>query len=319
LESSSRKIAVIGSGAVGGFYGGLLSKSGCDVSFLIHSQFESVKESGLFIESIWGDFNLPQAKYVSSSKDFDTEIDIILIALKSTENKQLTELLRPFQNSRKKLKIILIQNGIGQEKIIHELLPQAKVFGGLAFLCSIKKSANTIQHIDYGDLTLAESSADETALGIGSELQDLGKLFQEAGITITLEEDLILARWKKLVWNIPFNGLSVLLQSQTNELVENSSSLELIRELMLEVQKAALSEGRIIPNSFLEDRLQKTFSMKPYPTSMKLDYDQGRSMELDAIYRSVLQRAESFNLNLPNIMFLLYSLEYLEKYRNDKK
>lgn len=313
MESSSRKIAVIGSGAVGGFYGGLLAKSGCNVSFLIHSHFESVKRSGLSVESIWGDFNLPQAKYVSSSKDFYPEIDTILIALKSTENKQLTELLRPFQNSRKKLKIILIQNGIGQEKIIHELLPHAKVFGGLAFLCSIKKSAHTIQHIDYGDLTLAESSADEAALGIGSELQDIGKLFQEAGITITLEEDLIIARWKKLVWNIPFNGLSVLLNAQTDQLVQNQNSLSLVQELMAEVQLAAKAEGRIIPTSFLEDRLQKTFSMKPYPTSMKLDFENGRVMELEAIYNEALRRSKLKGTILPKISFLYQSLLYLNR------
>lgn len=343
MSIHKRKIAVIGSGAVGGFYGSLLAKSGCEVSFLIHSDFQNISKQGLKIESIWGDFgvlplskgrvnqdkisnpnskNSCQAYFVNDSKDFDSDVNTILICLKSTENKQLAYLLQAFQDisHQKKLQIVLIQNGIGQELFIHELLPFAKVFAGLAFLCSVKKSPHCIQHIDYGELTLAESQPDQTACGIGSELKDLGNLFQKAGIPVNLEDDLILARWKKLFWNIPFNGLSVLLNAETDQIVQNQDSLTLVRDLMAEVQLAAKAEGRLIPTSFLEDRVKRTFSMKPYPTSMKLDYENGRAMELDAIYRSVLKRAQSSNTSLPNIKFLLHALEYLEKNKfSDKK
>lgn len=343
MSIHKHKIAVIGSGAVGGFYGSLLAKSGCEVSFLIHSDFENISKQGLKIESIWGDFgvlpysketinndkifnpnsiNSCQAYFVNDSKNFNSNIDTILIALKSTENLSLASLLKPFESIsiQKKLQIVLIQNGIGQELLIHELLPFAKVYAGLAFLCSVKKSPNCIQHMDYGDLTLAESSKEEAACGVGAELQTLGKLFQKAGIPITLEDDLVLARWKKLVWNIPFNGLSVLLNAETDRMVQNQDSLTLVRDLMAEVQLAAKAEGKLIPTSFLDDRVNKTFSMKPYPTSMKLDYENGRKMELDGIYRSVLERAQSSHTSLPNIKFLFHALEYLEKNKStDKK
>lgn len=317
MSHSIRKIAVIGTGAVGGLYGALLAKSGLDVSFVMRSGLEHCRKFGFQIRSIWGDFTSQNISYLSSTKEISDDTDLILIAIKSTENFNLTSILNPLHN--KKISILLIQNGISQELLLHALLPHAKIFGGLAFLCSVKLGPGRIHHLDYGDLTIAESQKNEKSMGISEELLAIEKIFKSAQVPIQLEEDLILARWKKLVWNIPFNGLSVLLNAKTNELMEKKSSLQLIRGLMEEVQTAAKMEGKKIEEDFLEERIRRTALMKPYPTSMKLDYENGRRMELNSIYHSVFQRAKNSNCSLPRIQFLANALEYLEEMNLGKK
>ena len=92
---------------------------------------------------------------------------------------------------------------------------------------------------------------------------------------IQLHEDLFLARWQKLICNIPFNGLSVISDSAIEELIANADVLTSIEQLMTEIITAASAYGRYIPNLYIQKRLQQTATMKHYQTSMKVDYDLG--------------------------------------------
>jgi 2-dehydropantoate 2-reductase len=325
------KFSVIGTGAVGGFYGGLLAASGNEVHFLVRSDYETCRTEGLRVFSPLGNFRIypfdtidSEAKYrahfTNDPKLLPTDSDCVIVAIKSTENESLPALLQNFKG--KNATVLLIQNGLGQENHIHVQLPTAnKVLGGLAFLCSVKEAPGVIRHIDYGDLTLAESIVGQKPADIDIELERIGKAFRKAKISVTIESDLILARWQKLIWNIPFNGLSVLLNATTDEIVTSPHSLALVRELMKEVQLAAASDGKTITDAFIEERIQRTFHMKPYAPSMKLDFDQGRPMELEAIYRDPILRAEINGAEVPKIKFLYQALAFLDQrnsYPNSK-
>ncbi len=115
--------------------------------------------------------------------------------------------------------------------------------------------------------------------------------FQKAGIPTELSPDLLLTRWQKLVWNIPFNGLSVVLNATTAQMMADSSLLELIWQIMQEVARTAVGCDRTIPPSYLEERLEHTKNMRPYLTSMKLDYGHHRPLELEAIFHNPIQMA----------------------------
>ncbi|MCC5813610.1 MAG: 2-dehydropantoate 2-reductase [Leptospira sp.] len=319
------KISIIGTGAVGGFYGSILAASGNEVHFLVRSDYEHCRQYGLKLTSPMGDLQVyphdvekEDAKYKAyfwnDPQDLPVDSDFIIIAIKATENEKLPFLLQSFKN--KNATILLIQNGLGQENHIHVQLPMAnRVFGGLAFLCSVKEAPGHIHHIDYGDLTIAESIPGGSPAEIDMEIEKLGKAFRNARISVTIESDLLLARWQKLIWNIPFNGLSVILNASTEEIITHPNSLNLVRDIMKEVQKVAASENKSISDAFIEERIQRTFKMKPYTPSMKLDYDNKRPMELEAIYLDPLLRAEIKGIKIPKIQTLYQQLSYLE-YRN---
>jgi 2-dehydropantoate 2-reductase len=316
------KISIIGTGAVGGFYGSLLATSGNEVHFLMRSDYEFCKINGLRLTSPLGDLHILPAEDVLDPKkhyayfhkdpgDLPQDSDFVIVSIKATENENLATLLNNFKETSPS--ILLIQNGLGQENHIHIQLPNAnRIFGGLAFLCSVKDSPGHIHHIDYGDLTIAESIVGDMAAELDQEIEKLGKAFRNARISVTLESDLTLARWQKLVWNIPFNGLSVLLDATTEEIVSHPNSLALVRDIMKEVQLAAGCDERIISDAFIEERIQRTFHMKPYKTSMKVDYDHKKPMELEAIYLDPIMRAELHDRKLPRIQSLYQELSFLE-------
>lgn len=317
------KISVIGTGAVGGFYGSLLAASGNEVHFLVRSDYEHCREHGLHLRSPLGDIHIypwdtevegarHRAHFTNDPNQLPVNSDLVIVAIKSTENDSLPLLLKNFKN--KNATILLLQNGIGQENHVHVQLPYAhRVFGGLAFLCSVKEGPGLIHHIDYGDLMIAESIVGDYPAEIDTVIEHIGKAFRNAKISVTIESDLLLARWQKLVWNIPFNGLSVVLDATTDEIVHHPQSLALVREIMKEVQIGAACNGRTISDAFIEERIQRTFSMKPYKPSMKVDYDLKRPMELEAIYLDPLLRAELQGKKLPKIQTLYQQLSFLEQ------
>ena len=312
--SKNRTYAILGTGALGGFYGAKLQKAGFEVHFLVRSDYESVKHNGLFVESVNGDFTLPRVKAYCGVTNMPA-CDVAIVALKTTQNHVLPQILLPIlkENSM----VLVLQNGLDIEEEIAAILGKRKigehkVIGGLCFLCSNKVGDGHIRHLAYGKITLGEYTNSPNPSGITNGMQNIAADFESAGIPIELAPDLLLARWKKLVWNIPYNGLSVVLDATTEELMTNANSLELVKELMHEVVVGAKSAGRDIPLSFIETMLEHTRNMHPYRTSMKIDYDEKRPLELAAIFANPLQKALSQGINLPQIRCLYQQLQFLD-------
>ena len=127
-----------------------------------------------------------------------------------------------------------------------------------------------------------------------------------------MSEDLLLSRWKKLVWNIPYNGLSVVLDARTDELMANPDTLALGEEIMAEVIAGAKSCDRIIPNDFIQSMLEYTHKMKPYRTSMKIDCDESRPLEVEAILGNPLRVAQRAGIHLPQVSVLYRMLKFVD-------
>ncbi|MBD2299868.1 putative 2-dehydropantoate 2-reductase [Nostoc sp. FACHB-190] len=304
-----RKYAIIGTGALGGFYGAKLQKAGLDVHFLLKSDYEHVNQHGLIIESKDGDFTLPQ---VNAYNDADKmpPCDVVIVALKTTQNYLLPKLLPPVIKNNGV--VLVLQNGLDIELEISQIVSNVNIIGGLCFLCSNKVGQGHIRHVDYGQIVLGEYSHNYESAGITNIMQQIANDFQNAGIAIELTKDLLLARWQKLVWNIPYNGLSVVLNARTDELMADPYTRQLVEQLMYEVAAGAKSTGRIIADSFIQKMLDYTVKMKPYRTSMKIDYDEQRPLEVEAIIGNSLRKAQAAGVFLPQINCLYNQLKFLD-------
>ncbi|MEJ1932149.1 putative 2-dehydropantoate 2-reductase [Nostoc sp. NIES-2111] len=304
------KYAILGTGALGGYYGAKLQKAGLDVHFLLKSDFEQVSQHGLIVESKDGDFTLPQVNAYNDVAKMP-KCDVVVVALKTTQNYLLPKLLPSVVKDGGV--VLVLQNGLGVEEEITKIVEKVHVIGGLCFLCSNKVGAGHIRHLDYGHITLGEYIEGYAATGITDRMQQIGNDFQAAGIEIELSTDLLLGRWKKLMWNIPYNGLSVVLNARTDELMADTYTRTLVEQLMREVQAGANSMGRTIPDSFMQTMLDYTVKMKPYRTSMKIDYDECRPLEVDAIVGNPLHKAQALGVNLPQISCLYHQLKFLDR------
>ena len=304
-----RTYAILGTGALGGFYGAKLQKSGLEVHYLLKSDYQQVSENGLIIESKDGDFTLSQVN-AYNNVDKMPQCDVVIVSLKTTQNQLLPDLLPPIVKDDGV--VLVLQNGLGIEAEIAEIVSNVHVIGGLCFLCSNKVAPGHIHHLDYGQITLGEYTSNYQSTGITKKMQEVTADFENAAISIELLEDLLLGRWKKLVWNIPYNGLSVILDGRTDELMTDIYTRQLVESLMWEVVAGAKSTSRIIPESFIQTMLDYTVKMKPYRTSMKIDFDEKRPLELEAIFGNPLRKAELAGVNLRQILCLYQQLKFLD-------
>ncbi|MBD2310169.1 putative 2-dehydropantoate 2-reductase [Desertifilum sp. FACHB-1129] len=306
---SSRRYAILGTGALGGFYGARLQKAGLDVHFLLHRDYDWVRHSGLVVESPEGNFSLPQVNAYADVQAMPP-CDVVVVALKTTQNHLLPQLLPPLLHEHNW--VLVLQNGLGIEPEVAKIVGGDRVMGGLCFICSNKVGPGHIRHLDYSAITLGDYAPNYHPCGITERMQQVKQDFEQANIPIQLSEDLLLARWQKLVWNIPFNGLSVVLDATTTEMMASPPIRTLATELMQEVVAGAKACHKALPDDAIAKMLDNTAKMKPYKTSMKLDYEAGNPLEIEAIFGNPLRLATQAGASLPRMTLLYQQLQFLE-------
>ena len=302
---------VIGTGALGGFYGGRLAKSGQEVHFLLHSDYEYVKENGLQVDSCDGSFHLPQINAYGAASDMP-KCDVVVIGLKTVNNHLLPELLPPLL--KEDTLVVLIQNGIGVEEDVQKMFPEVQLAAGLAFICSAKTEPGRVNHQCYGYINIGNYSCKQQ-----EKIDEVVDDFRKAGVDAN-EVEYLEARWKKAVWNMPFNGMTVALNTQTDILLQHPSTLQLIKDQMMEVIEAAQACGvKNIDESFAEKMIYNTVHMTPYSPIMKLDFDFKRPMEINYLYTRPIEKAREAGYQMRKLEMLEQELRFLESKRLERK
>jgi 2-dehydropantoate 2-reductase len=306
---AERSYAIIGTGALGGYYGARLHHAGVDVHFLLHTDYAHVRDHGLHVISKEGDFSIPHPQIYAAARDLP-RCDVAAVCLKTTQNGLLPELLPP--SVKRDGIILMMQNGLGIEADAAVVLPRHTILGGLAFLCSNKVGPGDIHHLDYGAVRIGEHRSDGRAAGITPPMLAVSSDFKRAGVPTILEDDLVLARWKKLVWNVAYNGMCVIERCTTDALMADRLKRERCEAIMREVLAIAAAQGRRIHPSFVEAMLADTAMMAPYKPSMLLDHERGLALELEAIYHRPLAAAEAAGIDCPEIRALYERLSRLD-------
>jgi 2-dehydropantoate 2-reductase len=311
--SKSLRYCVIGAGALGGLYGGMLANAGREVHFLLNSDYEEAKTNGWRVESTRGDFLLPPEQ-LHLHRDARTlpPCDVTIVGLKTTRNSLLAELL-PYPTSGGGV-VLCLQNGLHSEADSVAVVGTDRVLGGCCFLCSNKVGPAHIRHIDYGRIVMGEfTPASAAPAGVTPRLSEIADDMRAANIDANATGDLWMARWRKLMWNIPFNGLSVVLNASTRDLIVTPATEALAAAIMQEVYDAAAACGRELPKDAIEATLDHTRQMVPYDSSMRLDYLAGRPMELNAIFAAPIAAAHNAGITMPRVEMLHQQLQFLDR------
>jgi 2-dehydropantoate 2-reductase len=322
------KIAMVGCGAVGSYYGAMLSRAGREVHFLLRSDYDVVRHHGVRIQSPTGDFvarpqcaNAPEAIGPS---------DVIFIALKTTANAEFARLLPPLVGPT--TAIVTLQNGLGNEEQLAELFPAEQILGGLCFVCLNRISPGVIQHLDHGTIVLGEHQRYPAP-----RTHDLAAMLRHAGIPCKVSDNLARAHWEKLIWNVPFNGLGVAGAAgyeaftvpssevqvphtiggclTTDKLLADPHWEQLVRELMHEVIATANALNLGVDASLAEKQIERTRSMGTYQASTLLDFEQGRPLELESLFFKPLHQAQQAGVPTPRLEVLCELLQQLDARR----
>jgi 2-dehydropantoate 2-reductase len=316
------KIGVVGPGAVGSYYGAKLARAGHSVHFLLRSDYGAVRRHGVRVSSPEGDFEV-HPKLARSPEGIGV-CDLVLIALKTTANDQFPRLLPPLIGPH--TAILTLQNGLGNEEALERLFPVDQILGGLCFVCLNRTSPGQVLHLAHGKIELGEHRRYPEP-----RTHDISGAFRHAGVPCAVRDNLERAHWEKLVWNIPFNGLSTASFAglaafdsaapvarraaglTTDQLLADDRWLALVQGLMREILAVSCALGFPIPDAFAEKQIANTRIMSAYKPSTMIDFERAQPIELDALFLEPLRRARAANVPTPHLERLVTVLQKLDE------
>lgn len=303
------RYGVIGTGAIGGYYGAKLAQGGQDVHFLFHSDYDYVREHGLRVNSGDGGFHLDHVNAYQDVRQMP-KCDVVIVALKTVHEQMLRDMLPPLLTDD--TVVLLIQNGMGMEQDVEQMVPGVKLAAGLAFICCSKTHPGVIDHLDLSGLNVGSYNAPQET--IDRMIAEMVSADIDARNVDYLE-----ARWRKLLWNMPFNGLSVALHTDTDALVRNAATRRLLRAMTQEVIEAVHAVGvKGLTDRDADAMIEMTTKMRPYKPSMRLDWDYHRPMEVYYLYTRPIEEARRAGLDMPLHRMLEAELKFMEEEYNRK-
>jgi 2-dehydropantoate 2-reductase len=302
MLSDFKTIVVVGSGALGLYYGGRLARAGNDVTFLARSDLDVLRIRGLTVKAPDVEFALPQVKAAAEPAEVGP-VDLVIITLKATANDQLARLLPPLLHAD--TVVLNLQNGLGVDEAVAAVAGVERTVGGLCFVCVNRIAAGVAECTMAGQIVVGEFAGPARA-----RTRALAELFVQAGVKMSVSDHLAEVRWRKLVWNVPFNGLAVTGSGITTEDILRSPEMEAeVWALMREVQAIAAAQGVAIPEEFVIDQVERTRPMGPYKPSTMLDYIAGKPLEVEPIWGEPLRRAKAAGVPAPRLEALYAALK----------
>jgi 2-dehydropantoate 2-reductase len=287
--------AIVGAGAIGSYYGARLALVGADVRFLMRGDLAHVRAHGLTLRERDATRRLEPVVAFGSAAEIGP-VDVVLVTLKTTSNASLASLLPPLLG--RETMVVTLQNGLGNEELIASLVGSGRVLGGLCFIAVTREApGELVGYHTPGAVTLGEFGRPA-----GERTRQLAEWFQRAGVNCRAVDNLAEARWRKLIWNVPFNGLAVAAGGiTTDKILADPVLAGEVRALMDEVAHAARHFGYDVPEEFIQQQINLTPPMGAYKPSSLVDFLAGREVEVEAIWGEPLRRAQAAGLPMPRL------------------
>ncbi|MBW4935254.1 ketopantoate reductase family protein [Marinobacter sp. F4206] len=296
-------ILIVGAGAIGSFYGAILKRAGCPVSTVLRSEYDLVKARGIRISSPLGDLSYQPDHVYRDGDTPETPPDYLILCVKVLPGLDRAELVRPWMGPNTRL--VLIENGLDIERELAEAFPDNPIISCLAFIAASRTEPGVVEHKAYGKLVMGRYPE-----GVDEHCQNLAERFIEGGIKVDLTEAVVGERWRKCLWNTPFNPLSVIANgADTRTILDTEGGEALIRAMIAEVMAVAAAEGYPMDESLIDQNIEGTRKMPPYKNSMALDYLNDRPIERDAVLGNVVAIAERHGIAVPHLNTVLVTLK----------
>ena len=304
MNQKSKKLLIVGAGAVGGYYGGMLAKAGFNVTFIARGKnYEALKQNGLTL-ILEGKKEIIPIKIFNGTKNLGV-FDYIFICVKSTDTKEAAKNIT--HNVSENTTVISFQNGIENEEIIAGEISNEHVIGANVYVTSRLISPGVIDQFGYNAVVIGEFSKEKT-----KRIFELKEMLDTAGILCNISEDISADLWNKLVWNASFNPVSVITQKTVDKMMEDPETLELLKNIMKEVKRTAIAHGINIRQDTVDFNLNRSKGIvrvnaaesqdfTGFKTSMLQDFEKGKPLELEELVGVIIRKAKEKNIPVPNI------------------
>jgi 2-dehydropantoate 2-reductase len=287
------KIAIVGTGGVGGYFGGKMAKAGFDVTFVARGEhLKALQTNGLTVKSILGDFKIEHINATDNVHDLKS-IDLIITGVKAWQVKEVACELKPVMN--KNTIVMPLQNGVSAIDELKEQLNGSNIIGGLCRIFSKLESPGIINHFGV-DPSIEFGELDNT----GSErIRLLKGLFDQSGINASISNDITAGLWKKFITNC-VSGLLALTRSTYGELREIKETRQLMVDLFTEIFVLSQKIGINLEPDFVA----KTVSLidtYPYNSTSSLTRDiwEGKPSEIEYQNGTVVKLGVKYGVETP--------------------
>jgi 2-dehydropantoate 2-reductase len=305
------RIAIIGAGALGCYYGARLVKAGEDVHFLARSGRAALTARGMKVKTPTERFNVRKVQVYGAATEIGP-CDLVIIATKATANEALKTILPPLL--KPDTAVLTVQNGLGVEEPVADIVGPSRVIGAICYIGCMRTAPGVVDCSFPGLMTIGKFGKPA-----GERTQAVASLLRRAGVKCNAQDNLEAQRWHKLVWNVPFNGLAIVAGGITADVLIADEGLRLLaRRLMEEVVEAAAKFGHEISRSFVDLQFERTAKMGAYRPSSLIDFEEGRDMEIEEIWGEPVRRAKSVGAAVPRMEMLYWLIKQRLEARNAK-
>jgi 2-dehydropantoate 2-reductase len=306
------KILIVGTGGVGGYFGGRLANAGHEVTFIARgAQKEALEKNGLEVKSINGDFSV--TKVIVTDKIGDAEQpDLVIISVKAWQVKDIARQLQPVIDEN--TMVIPLQNGVLASDELKEFLPEKNVLSGLCRIISKIDGPGKINHLAV-DPTIVFGECDNSKT---DRVYALEKVFNESSFKGRVANDIQSDLWKKFI-SICVSGWLAVTRSTYGEVREQKETRQVMRDLFDEITALAHKKGVNIESDFVDKTMAfiDTFPRES-TSSLTRDVWAGKPSELEYQNGSVVRLADEIGLEVPVNRYIYYSLILMEKRAREK-
>lgn len=307
------KIAIIGMGGVGGYFGGKIAQAGRDVTFVARGEhLKAIRDHGLIVKSIKGNFTIFPAKVTEKISDLESP-DLVILGNKAW---QVKEVARELKHVLKPNSTVLpIQNGVLASEELQSVLEPKQAIAGLCRIFSKIEAPGVISHYGIEPEIIFGEPDNECS----PRLENIRQLLSESGIKATISTDIRTELWKKLMV-IGSGGLLALTRSTYGGVRENKETRELMHSLLNEINLVAGAAGAHLESGYVEKTMNYIDSY-PYDstTSLARDIWAGKPSEIEYQNGTIVMLGEKYGIEVPVNKFIYSCLLPMERRAREKQ
>jgi len=288
------KIAIMGAGAIGGFFGGRLAKAGFDVNFIARGlHLDAIRKNGLKVLSPLGDFKVYPIKVTDEPAKIGP-VDVILFMVKNYDTRQAAEQIRPMVGPD--TAIIPFQNGVDAQAILSNFLGAEKVLGGAAFIPASILEPGIIKHdAKLAKLVFGEFNKKTTQRTLG-----FLDALEKAGISGEISTDISKVLWSKLMFLTSMSAINCITRKPVGLVQSDIETIALYKDAMREVDAVAAAQGVSLGEEVIENNMALAHSFPPdTKTSMFQDLEAGRRLEIEYLSGTIVRLGREKGVETP--------------------
>ncbi len=288
------RIAILGTGGVGGYFGARLAQGGSDVHFVARgAHMQAMQNTGLRVNSPLGDMLIKPVKVTSDAASIGP-VDVVLIAVKMWDTESAARSLRPLIGTD--TAVISLQNGVEKDEILSRHVDRQHILGGICYIAASIGAPGLIEHagkmarITFGELDRRRSTRAEAFFGA----------LQESGIMAQLSEDIQREIWEKFVFLVGLSASTALIRLPIGPIRSDADTRALLLDTMNETVRVGIAKGIALDPQYAAKGLELCDAVPDtMMSSMQVDLSRGNRLELDWLTGAVVRFGKELGVPTP--------------------